>query len=341
MEYDRSELPDFLFDYINYLIAIKETSPKTVEGYFYDLRIFLRWLKKYSIPNCVPKNTKLDQVSIKDLEIEHLASLQIEDLHNFLAYTKKNLDNSPPARARKVACLRAFFKYLTVKRNLLSSNPAAELESPKLPERIPKYLNANDSQELLTSIEGEFAVRNFAIFSIFLCCGIRVSELVNINLKDIDGDKITIIGKGDKQRVAYMTSDCIEAVNEYRLVRPNNRVIDKDALFLSKLNKRISVDTVQQIVKKYAVAAGLDPSISPHKLRHTFATLLYKTGKVGILELKELLGHKSISTTQIYTHVDEKNLREAVQLTPLSFKRGIGKRKKNFSEDEKYVEKNF
>lgn len=236
-----------------------------------------------------------------------------------MSYVTRKRDNSPNARARKVASLKSFFNYLTTKAKLLSYNPAGELESPKLMKRLPKYLNVEESKKLLNTVEGDFKERDFCILTLFLNCGMRLSELVNINMNKIKDDTLTVIGKGDKERTIYLNSACLKAIDAYLKVRPAEGVKDKNALFLSKRKQRISNKTVQYIVKKYIKSAGLDPErYSTHKLRHTAATLMYKHGGVDIRALQEILGHESISTTEIYTHIDKEQLKKAVESNPLS-----------------------
>ncbi len=311
------DLPIFLANFLDYLDAIKNKSNKTIDGYYYDLCTFLKWLKIHY--KFVSQKSKLSEVIINDLTIDHLKLVKLNDLHKFLSFTKNKLNNSDCARARKVACLRSFFKYLSVTEKLIDINPAAELESPKLTRKLPKYLNLEESQGLLSSVNGNYSERDFAILTIFLNCGLRISELVGMNINNLKNKSATILGKGAKERKIYLNEACQNALKDYLKVRPKDKVIDNNALFLSKRKTRISVDSVQLLVKKYIKAAGLDPKIySPHKLRHTFATLMYRYGNVSILALKELLGHKDISTTEIYTHLEEKDLEEAATKNPLS-----------------------
>ena len=236
-----------------------------------------------------------------------------------MAYVSNDRDNSSYARARKVSSLKSFFKYLTFKAKLLDTDPAAELESPKIMKRLPRYLNIDESKQLLNSVDGKFSQRDYAIITLFLNCGLRLSELVGINISNIKGSVLTVIGKGNKERSIPLNQACIKAIEDYLKVRPVDGVRDRNALFLSSLKRRISKESVQKIVKKYIKAAGLDPErYSTHKLRHTAATLMYKYGNVDIRALQELLGHVSISTTQIYTHLDSSQLSSAVESNPLA-----------------------
>jgi integrase/recombinase XerD len=311
------EMPPVLSDYLNYMQTIKGKSPNTIKVYFYDLRLFLRFMKVYR--KIADKNIDFDKIDISDIDIPFIKSITLSDLYAFMAYVSNSRDNSSFARARKVASIKSFFKYLTLKAKLLDTNPAQELESPKILKRLPRYLNIDESKQLLNSVNGKFSERDYAIITIFLNCGLRLSELVNINLNDIKGTVMTVTGKGGKERSIPLNSACIKALEAYMKVRPVNGVKDRNALFLSNRKQRISKESVQKIVKKYIKNAGLDPErYSTHKLRHTAATLMYKYGNVDIRSLQELLGHVSISTTQIYTHLDAAQLRNAVESNPLA-----------------------
>jgi len=248
-----------------------------------------------------------------------IKTVTLSDLYEFISFLSRERDNNPTTRARKVASLKSFFNYLTNKAKLLNYNPASELESPKVFKRLPKYLNIDESKQLLNVIEGKHQERDYAIITLFLNCGLRLSELVNININNIKNDTLRVTGKGNKERTIYLNEACINAINDYLKVRPVDGVKDKNALFLSERKQRISNKTVQHIVKKYIALSGLDPErYSTHKLRHTAATLMYKYGKVDIRALQQILGHESISTTEIYTHVDNSQLRNAIDSNPLA-----------------------
>lgn len=312
-----SSMPTFLQDFLMYMQTIKGKSPNTVLVYFYDLRIFLRFLKLHKC--VVSKDTEFNDIEIADIDISMLKTVTLSDLYAFMSYISNHRSNSSYARARKVASLKSLFKYLTTKAKLLDINPAIELESPKVVKRLPRYLNIEESKQLLSSVDGEYSVRDYAIITLFLNSGIRLSELVGINLYNIRNESLSVIGKGNKERVIPLNSACIKAINEYMKIRYVDGVKDKTALFLSERKQRISKSTVQYIVKKYIISAGLDPKrYSTHKLRHTAATLMYKYGHVDIRALQELLGHESIATTEIYTHLGQQELRNAVESNPLS-----------------------
>ncbi|NLH96183.1 MAG: tyrosine recombinase XerC [Clostridiaceae bacterium] len=311
------EIPPVLMDFLSYMQTIRGRSANTVKVYFYDLRVFFRFMKLRR--NLADKNTPFEEIPIDDVDIGFIRTITLSDLYAFMAFVSNDRDNSSYARARKVSSLKSFFKYLTFKAKLLDADPAAELESPKLMKRLPRYLNIDESRQLLNSVDGKFSERDYAILTLFLNCGLRLSELVGININNIKGSVLTVVGKGNKERSIPLNQACIKAIEDYLKVRPVDGVRDKNALFLSSRKRRISRETVQKIVKKYIIAAGLDPErYSVHKLRHTAATLMYKYGNVDIRSLQELLGHVSISTTQIYTHLDSSQLRSAVESNPLA-----------------------
>lgn len=315
------EMPSVLRDFLNYLQTIKGKSNNTVQVYFYDLRVFFRFLKIHN--KLVDKNIEFNKIDITDIDMNLIKNITLSDLYSYMSYVSNKRDNTSHARARKVASLKSFFNYMTNKAKLISSNPASELESPKIIKRLPRYLNIEESKQLLSSVTGKYPERDFAIITLFLNCGMRLSELVGINLNNIKDKNITVIGKGDKERTIPLNNACIQALEAYMNERPVNGVKDKNALFLSERKQRISKESVQKTVKKYIKEAGLDPQrYSTHKLRHTAATLMYRYGKVDIRTLQELLGHESIATTEIYTHLGKQQLKDAVDSNPLSdFKR--------------------
>jgi len=280
-------------DYLQYMETIKGKSNNTSKIYGCDLNLFFDFLKK--------------QFKVTDVDKDILKRIDLKDLHKFLNYLDKERHNSAATRSHKVACLKSFFAYLK-----LDHNPTLELESPKIGERIPKFMNVDECKQLLESIDGENKERDVAIITMFLNCGLRLNELANIDLKHISNNELTVIGKGDKERMIPLNQMCIDAINNYLNVRNSSC----NALFVVE-NKRISKRGIQYTVKKYIEKAGLDEKISVHKLRHTAATLMYKNG-VDIRTLQELLGHKSISTTEIYTHVGTEQLRNAVNSNPLN-----------------------
>lgn len=316
--------PYFLNSFLDYIETILNKSPNTIKEYNYDLNNFLKFiLIHFKLTN----EKDLQKVIIKNMDIDTIKRITLNDLHSYLAYLTRNKNSKAATRSRKVSSIKTFFNYLTAKANLLEINPAQNLESPKLDKRIPKYLSLEDSNKLLDTVKDKENDRNkerdYTMITLFLNCGMRLSELVNINLSDIDfnQNKLTVIGKGNKERTIYLNDACINAINTYLKVRPRDKVkVDaKDALFLSERRERISQRTVQNVVKNELRAAGLDTKkYSVHKLRHTAATLMYQHGHVDIRALQELLGHESISTTEIYTHVDNSQVRDAVDRNPLA-----------------------
>lgn len=311
------DIPIILEDFLNYLDTIKGKSQNTIKEYYYDLRTFLRFIKRrYKLVN---KDIPFNDIEIEDLDIDIIKKINLQDLFAFLSFINKNRDNSTNTRARKIASIRSFFKYLHNIVELIDTNPTLNLETPKLTKRHPSYLTLDESLTLINSIQGEFKVRDYAIIMIFLNCGLRLSELVSIDVDRIKDDTLTVIGKGDKERTIYLNESTLEAIKQYLKIRPTKNIKDKKALFLSKRKNRLSVRAVQHLVKKHLNNAGLDPDkLSTHKLRHTAATLMYKHGNVDIRALQQILGHSSVSTTQIYTHLDDEKLRQAVKSNPLS-----------------------
>ena len=312
--------PRVIADFLSYMETIKGKSKETVQVYFYDLRLFFRFLLvRYG---AVGEEAEFDEIDISAADEAIVRRVTLGDLYAFLTYVSRERANSSYARARKVATLKSFFNYSMTKAGIIEHNPAAELESPKIVKRLPRYLNVDESRQLLKTVgEGESSQRerNFAMITLFLNCGMRLSELVGINLSNIRGDTLTIIGKGDKERAVYLNTACKLAIEQYLKVRPSERVRDKNALFLSKRGQRISKNMVQRIVKQSIGLAGMDTAkYSAHKLRHTAATLMYQHGHVDIRALQEILGHESIATTEIYTHLDARQLKEAAESNPLS-----------------------
>ena len=329
---NRDENPVFLNDFLDYSATILNKSPNTMKEYNYDINLFLRFIKYKFKMAPMDDEVGLSNIVISDMDISTIAKIQLEDIHAFLGYMKETFHSKPATLARKVSSIRVFFHYMCNKTKKISNNPAIDLETPKLGKRLPKYLTLDQSRELLKAAsmppEGthgnhDNSTRNFAIITLFLNCGMRLSELVNINIKDIDfsENKLNVIGKGNKERTIYLNKACINAINAYLADRPREGVKfdSRDALFLSEQRRRISNRTVQYVVKEEMRIAGIDANkYSVHKLRHTAATLMYKYGNVDIRALQELLGHESISTTEIYTHVDNEQIRSAVENNPLA-----------------------
>ena len=321
-------LPMLANDFLAYMETIRGKSKNTIDAYGYDLTVFFKFLKIRR--NIVPSDTEMEQIYIGDIDEYVIRTITLSDLYAFLSYSANTRDNKSHARARKVACLRSFFKFLQSKAKVIDDNPALDLEPPKINSRHPIYLTLDESKHLLATIDGENKERDYAIITLFLNCGLRLSELIGIDINRISDDILTVIGKGNKERTVYLNKACLNAIHAYIRVRPVDGVKDKNALFISERKQRISKRTVQYLVKKYVGASDLDTDrYTTHKLRHTAATLMYKYGNVDILALQHILGHENISTTQIYTHIDDDRLRNAVKANPLSGEDDILEKKKD------------
>ena len=321
-----NKLPKLLRDYLNYSSNLNKSS-NTIKEYRYDLVNFLKYMKLQFLNN---KKLTIDDIeTITDIDSTFLNRIDINDLYEYMTYLKDVCNDSAVTRARKVASLRGFFKYLHVKARIIDDNPAKELESPKLGKRLPKFLTLEQSTTLLDGIKNgpltgrqhDNRIRDYAIITLFLNCGMRLAELVGIDIQHIKFDEalLTVVGKGNKERTIYLNKAALSAIREYLEVRPTDGVVDKNALFLSERKTRISRRTVQNLIKNYLRnICGLTEHYSTHKLRHTAATLMYQYGNVDIRALQEILGHESIATTEIYTHVDNSQIREAVESNPLA-----------------------
>lgn len=309
------ELPSLLNEFLGYLLTVKGKSMNTINGYKVDLRLFLKFLKKLK---CKLKED-IEEIDISDIDEEFIKNIRLGDLYSFVNYITLKRDNGTYARARKTAAIKSFFIYLETKLKIIKDNPARELETPKMNKRHPVYLTLDQSKRLLNNIDGRNKERDYAIIVLFLNCGLRLSELVSIDINKIKGDTLTVVGKGNKERTVYLNDACIRAINGYLAIRPREGLTDKEALFLSERKRRIDKTTIEKLVKKYVKSAGLyEENYTPHKLRHTAATLMYKYGNVDIRALQQILGHESVSTTQIYTHIDDERLRAAVRSNPLA-----------------------
>ena len=324
---DHSDAPQVLRDFLVYHETIRGHSKNTVDEYYLDLRTFFRYLKLSR--GLVPRSTELEDISISDIDVPFISKVTLAEIYDFLAFLSRDRIKQPnsaepefgltaSSRARKIAAIRSFFKYMTVKAKLLEENPVQDLDSPKLPKTLPRYLTLEESQRLLSAVDGSNKERDYCILCIFLNCGLRISELVGMNVNDYRGDSLRVIGKGNKERTVYLNDACRAALDAWLEVRRNLVPARVSAMFLSNRRTRISVDSVQVMVKKYLKRAGLDASLySTHKLRHTAATLMLQNG-VDVRTLQEVLGHENLNTTQIYTHIDNAELRTAAAANPLS-----------------------
>lgn len=317
---DYRDCPQAVVRFLQDSETIRGCSPRTANAYYIDLRTFFRFLLQHR--GATPENVPFEEIDIHALDNAFIRSITGAEIYEFLYFTTKERGNSPATRARKLSCLRSFFKYLCTRMKIIDVNPTEDIDTPALKKRLPKYLTLQESIQLLQSINSDFYERDFCIITLFLNCGMRLSELVNINIADIHRDAtITIVGKGNKERMVYLNDACLRALQDLQAARdamPN--LSDKDALFVSKrTGKRLSARRVQQIVTACLEAAGLGgKGYSTHKLRHTAATMMYQEGHVDMLALKEILGHEHVSTTEIYTHMGAVQLREAAKASPFA-----------------------
>ncbi len=325
MDY-RDESPPILRDYLTYHETIKGHSKATVDEYFLDLRNFLRYLKIDR--GIVSNSTPLDEISILDIDLDFISRVTLAEVYSYLSFLSRDkakytrarseefgLNNA--SRARKVSSIRGFYKYLTNKAKLLSENPVQDLDSPRAKRSLPRYLTLEESERLLISVDGKNKERDYCILCIFLNCGLRISEIVNLNVNDIRSDHIRVLGKGNKERIVYLNDSTASAINNYLSIRKSLAAIDRSAMFLSNRRTRITREGIHAMVKKSLLRAGLDSELySAHKLRHTAATLMLTNG-VDVRTLQEILGHENLNTTQIYTHIDNAELRIAADANPL------------------------
>ena len=311
--------PKILRDFLTYSESIRGKSSKSVEEYYHDLTTFFKYLK---IIRGLVRDVEFNDITIDDVDVPLLKTVNLQDFHAFLVYCKNERSNGSAARARKASTLRIFFKYLHSHLGVIPSNPAALLETPKLKKSLPRYLTLEESISLLNSVDGPNKERDYCILTFFLNCGMRLSELCGINLTDIGGDgALRLLGKGNKERIIFLNKACIDALNAYLIVRPREGIppSQANALFISRNKKRLSNKTVQHLVNVYLDKAGLEGrGFSTHKLRHTAATLMYQEGGVDVRVLKDILGHANLGTTQIYTHVASKQIESALNSNPLA-----------------------
>lgn len=321
------DCPQILREFLVYHENIKGQSPLTISEYYLDLRIFLRFIKL--MRNDMPIDTDLDTIDIRDVDLSFIQEITTSDIFDFLSYLATERVSNPDSaiaergisaasRARKLSAIKSFYKYLTVRTKQLTKNPVADLEYPKLRKSLPKYLTMEESSRLLQAVSGPNEKRDYAILMLFLNCGIRRSELVGLNLTDVYEDRIRVVGKGNKERIVYFGSACRKAIDAYLVERNKKVLTDNRALFGSRDNNRISVTAVHRLVKKALLQAGLDTQqFSAHKLRHTAATMML-SGGVDVKTVQEVLGHENLNTTQIYTHIENTELKIAAEANPLS-----------------------
>lgn len=324
------EAPPVLRDYLVYMETIMGRSPRTVNEYYLDLRTFFRYLIQKR--GLCPADQDFETIGIGSVDLPMLKSVTKSDILDFLVFAARerpkfhkspatSYGNEINTRARKISALRGLYKYYCDKVQEIENNPTKGLDTPRSKKELPKYLSLQESRDLLSAIDGPYRERDYCIITLFLNCGMRVSELVGIDLTDISEDRLRLLGKGNKERIVYLNPACLSAIEAYLPHRIKPKAASRNALFISRLGNRIDVQTVKALVKKYLTAAGLSQKhCSVHKLRHTAATLMYQNG-VDVRTLKEVLGHENLDTTMIYTHVVDQNLRDAALSNPLSGER--------------------
>ncbi len=313
------DCPQILRDYLFYMQTIKGRSERTVMGYYIDLRTFFRFLSQYK--GFVPADMPFEDISISSITLDVLRDVTLSDLYEYLHYVSSERSNSPVTRSRKVSSIKSFFHYCTSKTKLLENDPTIELEVPSVRKSLPKYLTLEQCLELLKSVDGEFRERDYCMITLFLNCGMRLSELVGINLSDLKENTVRLLGKGNKERIVYLNDACLDALQGYQVYRNTHPIhpAHRNALFLTQRGTRIGARRVEQIIDENLKKAGLDQyGFSTHKLRHTAATMMYQHGNVDIKALQAILGHANLGTTEIYTHLSSQQLEQAAQSTPLS-----------------------
>ncbi len=310
------EAPAIIKQFLLYMQNIKGRSLKTVDEYYTDLRTFFRYINMSR--KLVDSSIEFDEISIDNVNEELVASITLRETYEFMNFLIRERNNNASSRARKTSTLRQFYKHLE-RNHIIDTNPLKDLETPKTKKALPKYLTLEQSIELLNAVEGDNYHRDYCILTLFLNCGLRLSELVGLNFSDIRTDNtMRVLGKGNKERIIYLNKACVDAINAYKEVRPVDGVKDKNALFISRNHNRMSPKTVQAMVYKYLEKIGLNAQgYSCHKLRHTAATLMYQTGDVDIRVLKDILGHENLGTTEIYTHLSNQQLKQAAESNPL------------------------
>lgn len=313
------DAPPLIKDYINYIRTVKGKTDKTADNYFRDLHLFFRFIKFHK--GLVDKVETIEEINIDDINYDLLKSITFDDVNEFIYYLHAERNNNEKSRARRISTLKSFFRFYTNNKAIIAINPVEELESPKIRKSLPKYLSLEESLKLLNSVEGQFKERNYAIITLFLNCGLRLSELCAININDLNFDEhlFKVRGKGNKERIVYLNDACINALKEYLKIRLASTSSEKQALFISRNDKRISPRSVELLVENTLKKAGLyGQGYTVHKLRHTAATLMYQHGNVDIRVLQQVLGHENLGTTEIYTHLSNAQIKKASESNPLA-----------------------
>ncbi|MDE5772421.1 MAG: tyrosine recombinase XerC [Ruminococcus sp.] len=316
MNYNSEQNPEFLNNYLVHLKVIRMLAERTIQEYYFDIRLFLKYIHKNNT------DSETDDTDISGMSTEELKEISVKDIYNFIFYVSDERSNDKRSRSRKMSSLRSFFKYITKVEHITEYDPTRDIDMPSPKMSLPKFLSLNESKQLLEASDNSDSKRDYCIITLLLNCGMRLSELVGINVGDVDfnENRIRILGKGNKERIVYLNKACVSALENYLEIRKKNlKAVGEPALFISNRNKRISKRRVQQVVENTIKNAELDgKGFTTHKLRHTAATLMYQYGGADILTLKKLLGHSSISTTEIYTHLNSEQVRSAVENNPLA-----------------------
>ena len=316
--YNNESNPEFLNSYLVHLKIVQLHSERTIQEYYLDIRLFL----KFYLSGKLGTDDAVEDIDISGMTEQDLRNITVTDIYNFIFYASDERNNADKARYRKVSSLRSFFKYLEKVAHIIEADPTKDIDVPVPKKALPKFLSLKESLRLLEAAGSTDSRRDYCIITLFLNCGMRLSELVGINISDIDFTewRMKVLGKGNKERMIYLNKACVDALEKYLAIRRDNKkAAEEPALFISNQNKRISKRRVQQIVENTLQAAGLDgKGITTHKLRHTAATLMYQYGDADILTLREILGHANTSTTEIYTHLSDENVRNAVENNPLA-----------------------
>lgn len=316
---DAVEGPSYLKEFLNFTLVVQNLAPRTVDSYYLQMRSFMRWLKCRHDPTIT--TSKFREITISDVPFSMFEEITTTDIYEYLSFSSAFLKNGDTTRGIKLTVLKAFYRYFTKDVKRLDSNPVEDIKMPKKEKHMPIYLSVEESKTLLDSVSGDMPERDYCIITFFINCGMRLSELAAINVSDIREDKLRIFGKGRKERMAYLNDACVNALEEYLEVRSTlTKVIDDDALWLSKhTGKRLTARRIEQLIEKDLFAAGLEGrGYSPHKLRHTAASLMYQNDSANLLQIKEILGHESVSTTELYTHVSQKELEDVAKKAPLA-----------------------
>ena len=313
---------NLLDDYLNYMRAARGRSEGTVKEYFYDIRQFLRYMRVRKEGLAVES---LDEVDIDSVDADLIRKIEKADIYAYISYLDRERKNNSRTKFRKISSVRSFFDYLTYKVDVLEKNPAENIDMPKMEKSLPVYLTLEESIQLLRSIQNFkqkniYRLRDYAIAMLFLNCGLRLSELASLNVQDLNKDRtLRIIGKGSKERLVYLNDNVERSIDAYLLARKAEGLADEEPLFLSMRKTRMSNRSIQHMLEKHLKNAGFDTrKYTVHKLRHTAATLMYQFGDEDLKSLQEILGHESISTTQIYTHVNMEDIRHTMNQNPLA-----------------------